>query len=231
VRTFGSATRPARKRVIRDGQKSKVYAAEREVFPDSFTDSRKEMSVPEVQRYVNDLLREHWSRRRWGNRQVAVTDGRGRRQAVSMGGEIRLPAWARDPITILHELAHELCPREEWHGAIFTRTLLELVGHKLGKDAQDRLRAAYRKHHAKVGSPLVLRPIEKVPDAPALPKVWRFEFKRNGQVETHSVEAASMKGALYRFQNTHGTALAEMTNLRVWKGVRTAAKPAAKRRG
>jgi hypothetical protein len=120
--------------------------------------------------------------------------------------------------------------RGEWHGAIFTRTLLELIGHKLGKDAQDRLRAAYKKHRAKVGSPLVLRPIDKVPDAPALPKVWRIEYKTaGGKVETVTKEATTMKSALSRWLQTAPT---DLTGVRVWKGVRQAAattKPKARR--
>ena len=39
-------------------------------------------------------------------------DGRGRRSAVSLGGEIRLPRFARTGVLMCHEVAHELTPGE-----------------------------------------------------------------------------------------------------------------------
>ena len=45
-------------------------------------------------------------------------DGRGRRSAVSLGGEIRLPRFARTGVLMCHEGAHELTPgdahTEDW---------------------------------------------------------------------------------------------------------------------
>ena len=45
-------------------------------------------------------------------------DGRSRRSAVSLGGEIRLPRFARTGVLMCHEVAHELTPgdahTEDW---------------------------------------------------------------------------------------------------------------------
>jgi putative metallohydrolase (TIGR04338 family) len=181
----------------RDTQRKRIYLAEWAV-DDS---DRKFESIPAIQAFVDKLLAEAWTRRRFGNRKVEVRDGRGRSRAGgSTQGWITLPKWARRDLTICHELAHALGPhhaREAAHGPEFARRLLELVSHIMGEEAGARLRQRYTEARVKVGPPLVLRDLKPLP-TPL--KLWRFEMKgADAVVTTRDIEAASLVGALQRY--------------------------------
>jgi putative metallohydrolase (TIGR04338 family) len=173
---------------VRDSQKQKVYDAERcmQIEPrlmrpykvlrvdDTGPEPRRwiekkpglAMTLPECQAYVDKLLGSAYMQRKYGYRsgrprKVNVKQGRGGGAACSPV-TIELGVWARQPIVILHEIAHCLT----WgvgadHGWEFTACLLDLVRHSMGKDAHDKLRASYDDHKVKYRQPRKRGPVSE----------------------------------------------------------------------
>ena len=140
---------------MRDPQRSKVYAAEDDVFGDPDDESRPNLgSVADTQRFVDRLLALERVRAEFGDWQIEVRDGRGRRRGGAghrLGGDfVTLPKFARTPEYVLHEVAHLLTGCGHQHGPAFTGTMLLLVGQVFGAEWRDRLKRAYRKHGAKI---------------------------------------------------------------------------------
>lgn len=121
----------------RDNQKQRVYIAERSVYKLGQT-----ISTNELQAYVNKVLDKRAIRSRWGIRNVRVDLGRS--SGASYGGHITLGVACRNEWVILHELAHELAPREVKHGPNFVGIYIFLVDLVLGKVEGNRLRAAFK---------------------------------------------------------------------------------------
>ena len=139
--------------MTRDFQRSKVYAAEGDVWvhePDW-------ESVKEVQAFVNRITKSVWWKKRSGwrherLRKVVVTDGRGSARARAFwsyrqgGCVIALPKWSRSQWTVCHELAHHLTPwvfDEPVHGAVFADHYLAMVRKWIGPDAASDLELAF----------------------------------------------------------------------------------------
>jgi len=236
VLTTARATRLA-KLPRRETQQSKVYAAEGILWGTAVGTTRAE-----VQAYVDKVANYEWFRRRYGRQTFHVSTqrglgGHGGHGDVAVGlnstGSRGYQAGAQRNV-VLHEMAHTIAGEDggNWHGPKFARVMLELVSHAVSADAGKMLREQYKTHKVKLAPPTPLR--ASVPPAREVvqPKLWRVEYKFRGEQKTHSVEANSMAGALYSFQNTHNNVLREATNLRIWKGVRQAAatKPAARKR-
>lgn len=146
----GPARRPAQ---ARDGQRSKVYAAEDAAFDKAKSEG---MTVEEVEAFVAWLWRSYAARkamirngpsRAW--RQPRVADGRGCRRASAGGGVVTIPRWARSRWVVCHEVAHEIVIRGPWHGPEFCRTYLELIEEALGFEARERLGLEMRKRNVK----------------------------------------------------------------------------------
>lgn len=57
-----------------------------------------------------------------------------------------LPKWAWNAPSILHELAHGICPYNANHGALFCYVHLQLVGLVIGKEVRDSLKETYDKY-------------------------------------------------------------------------------------
>ena len=97
-----------------------------------------------------------------------VSDGRGRRSACGNRRYISLPRWARDPGTVLHEIAHSLQTEMPWHGPQFARLFLELLAHYEGvpKSAAKSLGVHQRPRRVRFASPtrcprrIKLRPVK-----------------------------------------------------------------------
>lgn len=133
---------------MRDSQRSKVYKAE-EVLKEG--DVRLD-TVPEIQSYVDRLIKSAWFRRRWPSvKSVIVKDGRGRiRAGASDDGSILMPFWCRYRYIVLHEISHLL---PDWnvadHGPEFCKVYLELVKHCMGRDAWEKLRTSFKNNRVK----------------------------------------------------------------------------------
>lgn len=131
----------------RDAQRLRVYRAHWTL--DDYLRAEQMGSVEEVQEFVDSIVGSRWWRSHVGRRSpIRVGDGRGRRSAGSVGGEIRVPRSSRTVPTILHELAHEWVrdPDTAIHGPEYAGAFLGLVEEFIGPDAARRLRRAYRDH-------------------------------------------------------------------------------------
>jgi len=138
---------PKRTTRPRDSQRIRVYRAHWAL--DDRLKAKSMGSVDEVQAFVDEVVRSAWWRSRTGSRKrIRVGDGRGRRSAGSVGGEIRIPRAARTVPTILHELAHEWVrdPTTAIHGPEYAGAFLQLVEEFIGGGAAAILRIAYLEH-------------------------------------------------------------------------------------
>lgn len=121
---------------MRDTQKQRLYDAENRL-----PRGREYPTMREAQRRVDAIVGSEWWKRNAVNggwkTHVHVEDGRGRRRALSYGGSIALPKWARCERVILHELAHEAMPRGERHGPNFARTLHGMFRRFMGREVAD----------------------------------------------------------------------------------------------
>jgi putative metallohydrolase (TIGR04338 family) len=152
-----------RKRVsLRDMQKGKLYRAERqhsafrhvrvsdwENSAKEFDDGSKPMTIQETIAYVNRVQNSRWFINRFGRKTIRVRDGRGTTIARSYGGEINIPRWARHPMVILHEMAHEANPYRPAHGREYAKVFLALVTRFVGKEAGAELRELFRENRVK----------------------------------------------------------------------------------
>ena len=145
VRRAGTMTRTQPPRRPRDTQRLRVYRAHWAL--DDHLRARRMGSIEEVREFVDTVVGSRWWRSHVGTaRRIRVGDGRGRRSAGSIGGEIRVPRSSRTIPTILHELAHEWIrdPATAVHGPEYAGAFLELVEEFIGADAALVLRGAYR---------------------------------------------------------------------------------------
>jgi hypothetical protein len=76
--------------------------------------------------------------------------------------EISLPLWARQPWTVLHEMAHRLTHGDEAHGARFVGVLIGLLARHDDRDAKELMEAALEQgvqfHVRSIGSVPVREP-------------------------------------------------------------------------
>jgi putative metallohydrolase (TIGR04338 family) len=140
----------------RDSQKSRVYAAERAAFPDYFN-RRSAMagfhSVTECEIWVNRQLQKPLVRRKlveigirsWP-KPVRVTDsgGKGGASASRLLSTIYVSGYYRNPVVLLHELAHLLTPSDPGHGWQYAQAYLTLIRWVMGAHAAKQLTAAFK---------------------------------------------------------------------------------------
>lgn len=107
-------------------------------------------TLPELQAYVDAVLALRGVQSRFGQRRVAVMSGQGRRRAAGSYGYIKLPLWARDESTVIHELAHSLNPTNDLHGPTYAGTFVLLVRLIVSPGAARELRDSFRKNRVRV---------------------------------------------------------------------------------
>jgi putative metallohydrolase (TIGR04338 family) len=112
--------------MIRDFQRSKVYAWEYKQFPKMKSGG---MTLDECKALAAKL---------YGAR-VLVKDGRGRRNACAFTSKrlpaIALPKWARTPEVVAHEVAHWLAKGQgPAHGGFFLGHYIAILAEHLGHD-------------------------------------------------------------------------------------------------
>ncbi|CAN5149378.1 TIGR04338 family metallohydrolase [soil metagenome] len=158
----------------RDGQRSKVYAAEEfartlfdraaehgsravEFFGMSLTlpPEARFASVAAVQRYADQVLALPAVIDRWSPQHtLTVRPRRGTTAAhyESHDGAATIAVpdtttrWALRELVVLHEIAHHLCSAEPAHGPEFASTFCELAAAVMGPEAGQVLRVLYDKH-------------------------------------------------------------------------------------
>lgn len=136
----------------RDSQKSRLYAAENEAFPDHAHTDPTLREVAQLQAWVDALLKKAWFIRRWGHRWINVTHNGGKRGSRAVGKHtIRMSTYHRNRYVTLHEVAHCLTySHHASHGPEYARTLLELVRYTFGPEDAKRLREKFREHRVRV---------------------------------------------------------------------------------
>ncbi len=164
----------AEESAARDGQRSKVYAAEefvRTLFDRAAEHRSRSVdffgaqltlppearfgSVASVQRYVDEVLALPAVRRQWPA--VAPLRVRARRAATAAHyenrdgiGIIAVPDlatadWAMRELVVLHEIAHHLCDAQPPHGSQYVATLCTLAELVMGPELGHVLRVVYAK--------------------------------------------------------------------------------------
>ena len=134
----------------RDSQRSKVYAAENAVFPRIHVPEPALREIAACQRWVDTVCAAPWFRRRWGLRDIRVTNNRGKGGSRASGSIMHMGVIHRNPAVLCHELAHCLAPRDARHNPLYTRTYLELVRFVIGRETYEALKAAFKAHRVKV---------------------------------------------------------------------------------
>ena len=171
-----------------DNQRSRLYRSEGgmgkyksklglKILGNGWTD--KVPTTKECQQYIKKVANYEWFTARWQiyypsylpDRVPNVGDGRGRGSACWQKSSytIKLPTWARNEATILHEMAHWIVDMAQvrvyqgtvsWmdkqydkdhaaHGVEFAAVLLELYRLQLGAEAAKALKAAYKANRVK----------------------------------------------------------------------------------
>jgi putative metallohydrolase (TIGR04338 family) len=145
----------------RDSQKTRLYTAEQKVFgnPEKNYALEERLTLAACQAYVDRLYQDPWFRETFRTRRTlasgkppAVLDGRGASIARGNWARLKLPRWARNETTILHEVAHAVKPAGIWeaaHGREYAARYLLLVQHYLGRETAQRLRQSFRLHRVK----------------------------------------------------------------------------------
>lgn len=159
---------------VRDSRRQKLYDAQREI-PDNSTNVLG--SVEQTQAFVDKVLSERWFKARWRMGGVEVGAGRGA-AATSWHGQRRITVGpkARNPLIVLHELAHQIIERATpdgrrmaAHGPEFAYLNLWLYEKVCGRDKANELRAAYVRHGVKyrTGASVIPQPRFEVPSQAA----------------------------------------------------------------
>jgi len=157
---------------LRDSQRSRVYAWERQASADHRfirPDGAGKNSIYEAEFQTLEeceaFLATLWTseRGRYGQARVAapaiVRPHRGQRRALAHHDHrISLPRWARSRWVILHEAAHRLNIGREAHGPRFVGILIGLLARHAGYDAEQLLESA-----AAVGVKVDSRSVGSVP--------------------------------------------------------------------
>jgi putative metallohydrolase (TIGR04338 family) len=158
----------------RDSQRSRVYAAERSLPENTMMDLGKNVSVEEMQAYVNKVCASKRLKRaveKAGGRptqRVTATHCQGKRGARAFGDyRIEVSGYMRNRLVILHELAHCFAPSFERHGPTFARIYLAMAQAVMGREVAGRLKAAFKAHRVRtrVKRPRKMR--EMTPEARA----------------------------------------------------------------
>jgi putative metallohydrolase (TIGR04338 family) len=204
----------------RDFQRQRVYDAELAALPKDTVGA----TLKEVQAYADKITGYAWFRRRWGARTIKVAAIRGsggfvydNSSTINIGLNVTGGGALRR--LVLHEIAHTVSHGER-HGPGYTRAMLELVVGVFGQEVASKLRTEYRAHKVKVGP---RTPLKATLDPPKpKPLTWRVVATVNGVQHALTVEALTMRSALY---NVPLDMTLEVTELRIWKG---RASPVAK---
>lgn len=165
----------------RDNQRERVYRGERQSGLQTSKSQLDPMTIRQCQKFIDKVLSRKSIIKVYGKRRVTVERGRGGGRAFYDYGDrmISLGVWARQPIVLLHEIAHHLAPNNVQHGPEFVEIMLRITRQVLGKEAEEKLLASYALHGVRTcgkdGKPRKVR-------CPQSKKSWLEEQKRLKQV-------------------------------------------------
>lgn len=163
-------------KTVRDNQKSRVYKAERQTGFQIDKRKLEPMSIQECQKFVNKVLARKSITKVYGNKKITVVAGRNGALAGYdwRGRYISAGVWARQPVILLHEIAHHLAPYHVVHGPEFATILAHLYRTILGKEYEERLLAAYALNGVRICG---ANNKPRKPRCPQSQKAW-FEEKK-----------------------------------------------------
>lgn len=156
--------------MLRDTQRSKVYKAERVAFRDHAEANEGLREVADIEAFVRHVfslkrVQDAFPRAvtEWRAGTPKVRDGRRRRSACGGIGFISMPLWSRCKWIVLHELAHTIAFRTQYHiaahGWEYAATYLKLVRCVLGVEAHDLLKAQFKAHRVRYKAPVKRAPL------------------------------------------------------------------------
>jgi putative metallohydrolase (TIGR04338 family) len=165
----------------RDTQRSRVYKAERDIWPIA----KPLPTVKDMEAYADRL----WKMKRfakkypaainWWSGPPSVGDGRGQRRALGSASQIKMPLWSRTDAIVLHELSHTVTARAYGsvaaHGWQFCSTYLDLVLWMMGRAAHDRLKASFKASKVRFNPP---RPKRVLTEAQRMAMIERLQQAR-----------------------------------------------------
>lgn len=173
----------------RDTQRAKVYKAEGQADPSGYLQDREQFpDLTSCGRYVRRVCGQKRIQDRYPRAHkiaagaLVLHDGGGARRATGgwRGGlwgsaRLQLPLWCRNEPTILHELAHALTHSKDqaWHGWEFCECLLALTLYVRGREAHDRLKAAYKANRVRFTAPREKRVLTTEQRAAAIERLQR----------------------------------------------------------
>ncbi len=140
--------------MVRDSQKSKVYKAERSVQTLLSDTEYKFTSLQQCIDFVCKIECSKWYKSvGLCGHNISISDGRGssRARAYCSSNRICLPRWARNKMTILHEICHMHYTSNfvASHGREFCKLFINAVKRWIGKEEADLLRYAYKTYGVK----------------------------------------------------------------------------------
>lgn len=119
----------------RDFQRSRVYRWQREVFPGK---GKATLTLDECRELVERIWAAH-APEKWAVPAVRLDTRKNRRGGSSYRWRtgIKLAPNQLNPIVVIHEMTHALCPVSgDGHGPLFVRLFLELVKRYAGEEAE-----------------------------------------------------------------------------------------------
>ena len=139
----------------RDAQRQRVYDGQRELKAKIMAGPTFE-TLEECAKFVAKVCDYAAIERRYGPQLQRTITVSPKHSGYATGGyhEIRLPTWAWNKLTILHELAHVITQRKygetvQAHGREYCAIYLDLVRFALGKKEHDELVAGFKRAKVK----------------------------------------------------------------------------------
>lgn len=164
---------PNKKYIYRDSQKQKLYDAENFLR----TRSKEFKTIKQAQRFVDKLLAQKWTRKRFPKAPLSVkvveSNATSKATAYAWKNLIKLTAshdrWSWNVAVVLHEVAHILekyrgddvdhVKDNRSHGWKFAKTFVELVQHCMGKEHAEQLKKNFKKHGVAYTAPRNRKPL------------------------------------------------------------------------
>lgn len=147
----------------RDVQKSRFHASEWEVFGDPRPEFK---NIKQLEAYVWEVLKNWRVQKRYpaaremaaGVPQLRVHNGGGMRRPTTKQGpgfvRMSFPPRFRCRWMVVHEIAHLLAPPDaQAHGREYARVYLHLTKLFFGRQTQNKLKVAMKKHNCKYSKP------------------------------------------------------------------------------
>lgn len=150
---------------MRDSQRGKVYASEREAFPNMFNPYWSIWkTAEEIQNWINSISKTNYFHKHFckthGSRLALVKLSRGLRSCMQMG-IMKISSCNMNKFVVCHELAHAIAFAKyfaisrnvQGHGWQFCATYLHLIRHYIGLEEYNTLKASFKKHKVKFRAP------------------------------------------------------------------------------